>query len=165
MKEGLTCGSPAVRRRADAFVQELCASAFEPELARELAWLPAFVRTLQALPLAERVGAPLDRVVGVWIRIGEATRVDDLLDRLEVEGRRGGWDRLAAESLSLELIQVQRQLTEAAITRGFGTTEDFLAERHDALERVASTVDGMDSSEGPALAPAAFLVQQLRRLC
>ena len=91
--------------------------------------------------------------------------MDDLLDRLEVEGRRGGWDRLAAESLSLELIQVQRQLTEAAITRGFGTTEDFLAERQDALERIASTVDGMDSSEGPALAPAAFLVQQLRRLC
>jgi glutamate dehydrogenase len=165
LKEGLPCESAEVRARVDSATEELCGQGFGLALARELAWLPALVRTLPALPLAERIGAPFDDVVGVWVQIGEATRVGDLLDRLETEGHRGGWDRLAAEALALELIEVQRELTEAAVSRGAGGTDAFLAERSEALERIASTVDRMENSEGPALAPAAFLVQQLRRLC
>jgi glutamate dehydrogenase len=148
-----------VREVAQGFSDQGLPSA----LAEELAWLPAVVCGLPVVPLIEELGRPPEDVVRAWVRIGEAVRVSDLLDRLDAEGRRGGWDRLAAEGLILDLLRVQRQLTAAALREGTGHAERFLEDRREALDRISSVVERIEGE--PTLAPAAFVVQQLRRLC
>jgi glutamate dehydrogenase len=163
LREHLARENGSVRLRVDEALTSLCAAGLPQPLAEELAWLPAVVRALPVLPLVERVGRSLGDVVRAWVRIGEVVRVSDLLDRLDAEGQHGGWDRLAAEGLTLELLDAQRQLTAAALMRGEAGVGEFLHDRHTALERIGSTVDRIEGE--PTLAPAAFLVQQLRRLC
>jgi glutamate dehydrogenase len=163
LREHLARENGSIRLRVDEALTSLCAAGLPQPLAEELAWLPAVVRALPVLPLVEGVCRSLGDVVRAWVRIGEVVRVSDLLDRLDAEGRQGGWDRLAAEGLTLELLDAQRQLTAAALMRGEAGVGEFLHDRHTALERIGSTVDRIEGE--PTLAPAAFLVQQLRRLC
>jgi glutamate dehydrogenase len=163
LRQHLAAENGSVRLGIRSTAAALSDHGLPPALAEELAWLPAVVRALPALPLMEELGQPPEDVVRFWVRIGEAVRVSDLLERLDAEGRRGGWDRLAAEGLVLDLLELQRRLTASALREGAGDAERFLEDRRGALERIGSVVERTEGE--PTLAPAAFVVQQLRRLC
>jgi glutamate dehydrogenase len=163
LAHGLAAVSLSPQDRAVSVSESLTREGLPEPLAHEIVGMPDLARTLPALPLVERLERPLESVLRAWLRVGEATRLGELLERLEAEGRRGGWDSLAARSLALQLLEVQRQLTEAALSQPDAEVGGFIQARRAPLERISSTVDRIEGE--PTLAPVAFLVRQLRRLC
>jgi NAD-specific glutamate dehydrogenase len=155
------------RERVQAQVDALCADGIGRALAERLAVLPWLVRGIGAVSLASEGSHPLERALEIHAAVGEATRITWLLDRLEGLRRYDGWDRIAAEALHVEMLQVQRALTLRAIESD-SAIEPLAPLRRahgHVLQRIEETAQHIESDERGGLAPLAVLSQQIRRLC
>jgi NAD-specific glutamate dehydrogenase len=120
------------------------------------------VRALGVIPLAMRSDAALPHAVRLHAAIGSETRIAWLLDRLAECDSRDAWDRVAGESLTLELLEVQRRLTAALIESD--CLEAFRSANAATLRQIGDTTAQIESEERKGLAPLAVLAQLIRRL-
>jgi NAD-specific glutamate dehydrogenase len=144
----------------------LVALGFDQSLAGELAALPALARTLGLVPLAIRSEAALARAAAVHAWVGEHCGIAWLLERLAAATRRDPWERVAAESLWLEVVELERALCLRLLEGEGGPDgiEAFAARRADALRRIAETIRDVEADERGGLAALAVLAQEIRRL-
>ncbi len=152
-----------IRVRAERLVER----GLDPELANEIEQLPFVVRSLGVVSIAIRADVALPIAVRLHTEVGQVTRVSWLLDRLGDLERRGGWDRVAAEALVLELLETQRRIT-ARLLEGTGEQAPFEHLCHDqatALQTIAEAAQEIEAEERRGLAPLAVLSQMIRRLC
>jgi glutamate dehydrogenase len=154
------------RREVECRAQQLVELGFDAELATEIESLPLLVRELGVLSLAPASDAPLPRVLELHARIGREARIVWTLERLGHLDRRDGWERVAAESLYVELLETQRQLAGRLLGEGVGTDalESFLEDSAPALRHIHDTARRMEAEESPSLASLAVLAGQIRRL-
>jgi glutamate dehydrogenase len=150
-------------RAADAFV----AQGIEPVVAFELGRLPALVRLLGIVPVALRSGASLPRAAAVHAQVGRRCGIAWLLERLAGAPARDGWDRVAAESLWLDCVEVDRRLCERMLAgKGVGAqdVDAFCAAHAAPLRRVEQTILDIESDDRGGVAALAVLAAQIRRL-
>jgi glutamate dehydrogenase len=163
------CVDPAEAAAIEQAARALAVRGLELDLARELEWLQARARSFGALQLSQQGIADLRRVAAVHARLGEATRIRWLLERLEQTDRSDGWRRVTAETLYLEMLQAQRDLTRRALVECGGAespaaaflASDALPARLRQIEAIAALIE----SGHAELAPLIVLSQQIRRLC
>ncbi|HTO69683.1 MAG TPA: NAD-glutamate dehydrogenase domain-containing protein [Myxococcota bacterium] len=127
--------------------------------------LPALVRALPAVAVAERCRVPVARALEVWNELGARTRVQFVQERLTQVELGDGWNRVGAAALGIEMSRVlvelcERELAKGAARRGARTRAELdgaLA----AVDEIAAQIDGGSRS----LAPLLVLSQRIRRLC
>jgi glutamate dehydrogenase len=157
--------SEAASRRVRRSAGELEGDGIDRDLAAAIARLPAVVGGLGALSLMDRSAVPLAELVRLHAAVGERTRITWLLECLdELEGE--GWDRIATESLYLEMLQAQRDLCARLLSAG-GPHEplDILEQRAGAaLERLNTTARELAGEARLTLSPLTVLAQQIRRI-
>ncbi len=136
-------------------------------LALAIETLPGVVRSLGVLQLAQRSGASLPRVARVHTCVGEITRIGWLLDRLgDSERQQDDWERMAGESLRLEMLETQRDLTVRVLEAGDETDPGQLLRKQFGRQvaQIDLTVQQIDADPRRGLAPLLALSQQIRRL-
>ncbi len=127
-------------------------------LALRIEQIPVLARCQGALAVAAETGRPLAEITGLHARVGEAARISFLLARLEETDRSDPWRRVAAESLHVEMLQAQRDLTRRACAAGDVVVDPARIRQLDAI------VDQIQA-EDPDMAALLVLSQQIRRLC
>ena len=146
--------------------EQLEAEGIGAELAVEVSRLPALVRALGVVALVIDSGASLPRAAAVHTRVAEDAGIAWLLDRLGSGAGRDVWDRVAAEALYLDVLDVQRRLTES-ILRSPG--EDSLSALPGvdgaALRQIDETIREIEADERGGLAALTVLARQILRLC
>jgi glutamate dehydrogenase len=136
-------------------------------LALAIETLPGAVRSLGVLQLASQSGASLPRVVRVHSAVGEVTRIAWLLDRLgEPDRQQDDWERMAGESLRLEMLAAQRELTVRMLEADDESdpTQALRRDHKPQLAQIEITVEQIDADRRRGLAPLVALAQQIRRL-
>jgi len=166
MQELRTAAEPALANAAVRRVAgELEGDGIERDLADAIARLPAVVSSLGALSLMDHSDAPLAELVLLHASVGARTSITWLLERLdELQGE--GWERIATESLYLEMLQAQRDLC-ARLLCAEGPTRalDTLEHRSGALlERLDATARELAAEARLTLSPLTVLAQQIRRI-
>ncbi len=153
----------SVEARADQLVQ----AGFAPLLASRLARFAAVVKVLGALSLSLRSEVPWLDTIALYSGVGRITRITQLLGYLTGADRGDGWSRIAAEALRIEMLEVQRYLTEQLLdsAEGGGAIEKFRASRAACLREVEATIERIDAGGDRSLASLTVLSQQIRRLC
>jgi glutamate dehydrogenase len=154
----------AARVESDAAALE--EAGFARELGLELAHIAATVDVMGALPLSLRTQVPLLDTVVLQRKVGRVTRITWLLEHLRSAERVDGWGRVAADVLYIEMLDVQRCLTErmldsAALADPF---EAWCAEKAAYLQQIDATVAQVEASHDRGLASLTFLAQRIRRL-
>jgi glutamate dehydrogenase len=154
-------------RRVQRKREQLVESGMGRDFAAEIAYLQPLVRTFGAISVAIERDAVLTEVLAAHTRVGVATRVAWLLDRLEALRRHDDWERVAAEALSIEMIEVQRTLTRRELDAKSpeGSPAPARASLPDILRGVDQTAQQIEADERGGLAPLTVLSQQIRRLC
>ena len=151
-----------IRRGAAWFVER----GVNPELATQIGLLSAVVQSLGLIELVSDDDASLDRAARVHARVGELTCISWLLDLLRDPQRWSGWDRAAAESLCVEMLDVQRRLTTHLL--GLGSCGDdgepLRVSAGAALRRIEETARQIQAEERPGFAALAVLGQQIERI-
>ena len=119
------------------------------------------------IPLADGSRESLERLLQLYGDTGHQTRLHWLLERLRGIDRRDNWDRIASESLYLELLTTQRALVERFLVHepGPDAFAEFLANRKGALQRIEEVAQEIESDPHSGLAAYSVLSQQIRRLC
>jgi len=140
---------------------------FAPKLASQLARFAAVVKVLGALSLSLRSGAPWLDTIALHSGVGRITGITQLLEYLTGARRGDGWSRIAAEALRIEMLEVQRHLTERLLdsAEGSGALEEFRAAKAACLREVEATIERIDAGGDRSLASLTVLSQQIRRLC
>ncbi|MFQ5513595.1 MAG: NAD-glutamate dehydrogenase domain-containing protein [Myxococcota bacterium] len=148
-------------------VVALAGQGIDRELAVELVRLPRLARDLAAVSLALGCEVSLVDSLEAYSAIAVETRSDWLLERVHDLSRLDVWDRIACESLYLEVLEAQHTLARRLLGCGEPAValDELRAEKASALENIARTVQQIDLGERPSLASLAVLSQQIRRLC
>jgi len=159
--------SEVERSRIEARAARLIDRGISAELANEIEQLPFVVRSMGVISIAIRADVALPRAVRLHTEVGQVTRVSWLLDRLGDLERRGGWDRVAAEALVLELLETQRRITARLLEQSSeeGAITQFCQEQAAGLGTIAEAAQEIEAEERRGLAPLAVLSQMIRRLC
>ena len=148
-------------------VAELVEFGIHEGLARDIEGLGQLADSLGVLALASASKLPLPSVVSLHHRIGEAASIVWLRHRLSGLDRRAGWDRVAAESLDLDMLGLQRELTARVLTDGRPPNdafEAFLKANAGPLGRILETVEQVSSEGNSGLSPLTLIAQHIRRL-
>ena len=124
------------------------------ELARDIAMLPLADRALNVLRLCERTPLPPADAARIYTRIGEGAGIHAVHRRLRAAEAAGSWDRMVLVDLRFDLLDLQRQLTEAVLATAPGdplaAADAFLA-RHEALiDAVGALEKQITASDGPS---------------
>ncbi len=147
-------------------VAELAGAGLDEALARRVERLSGVVRSLGVLSLAADAQASLPQAVELYVRVGKATRIAWLCDRLARPDRRDRWERVVAENLQLEVLEVQRALTGQLLARAHGAPplEVFRREQGAALARIDELARRVEAEAPRGLAPLAVVAHHIRRL-
>lgn len=137
---------------------------FARELSVELARLSGALGAAGALSLALRSGAGLLETAALHCRAGLETRITWLLEQLRHCARGDGWSRVAAEALSIELVEVQRQLTERLLREADDPLGHLRAANEASFSQIEATAARIDASGDRSLPSLTVLSQQIRRL-
>jgi glutamate dehydrogenase len=152
--------------RVDSHAGTLEEAGFTPELSRELACKAATVDVLGALPLSLRAQVPLLDAVALQRKVGGVTRITWLLEHLRSAERADGWGRATADVLYIEMLDVQRSLTERMLDSA--STADPLdawcTEKSAYLHQIEATAAQVEATQDRGLASLTFLAQRIRRL-
>jgi glutamate dehydrogenase len=159
-------GLADLRAHLDAFLSEVEASqarereaasqqsGIPPELARDIALLPLADRALNVLRLCERVPIAPAAAARVYTRIGEGTGIHQVHRRLRRAEASGLWDRMVLVDLRFDLLDLQRQLTEAVLATGpddpLGAADAFLARHEALLEQIRALEAQIAATDGPS---------------
>ncbi|MBW2414173.1 MAG: NAD-glutamate dehydrogenase [Deltaproteobacteria bacterium] len=164
MTEGRAPGGDV--RDPDPDSQELEALGFAPELAADIANLPRVAGTLTVLPVVERTGAPLLEAIELWTRVGEELQVRFVLEGLADLDPGDDWDRVAAESLHLDVVGAQRQLCAELLATGdaMQALAAFRGARAAALADLRASADRVQADPRAGLSALAALCRQIRLL-
>ncbi len=161
------CLDATTRERAARAADAFASQGIAPAVAFELARLPALVRLLGIVPVVLRSGASLPRAAAVHAEVGRRCGVAWLLERLAAAPAREGWDRVAAESIWLDCVEVERRLCErmlAADGVGVRDVDAFCADHASALRRIEQTILDIESDDRGGVAALAVLAALIRRL-
>jgi len=108
--------SPFDRAKLAEREAELVQSGIPAALASFVARLPLADRGLNIVQVSEACSLGLLDAARVYVELGEAVGLDVAYQRLpELEGR-DAWDRVLARSLRNELLELQKELTQQALT-------------------------------------------------
>ena len=149
---------------SDVGLTDLVALGMDPQLAGRIERLGGVVRSLGVLSLAKDAGASLLRLVDLHTRIGLVTRITWIAERLARPGRRDRWERIVAENLQLEMLQVQRNLTSELEAGNGQSLQSFQAEHAPALARIEELVARIESESPRGLAALTVAAHHVRRL-
>jgi glutamate dehydrogenase len=144
----------ALARAAKALVDRGLAH----DLADKVEQFACLARGSGALALSLELGADLRAALDLQREVGARTRIAWLQARLDQLELPDAWSRISAESLHLELLQIERDLVRRALAAGAPFELDPAR-----LRQIDATAAQIESSP-PALAPLIVLGQQLRRL-
>lgn len=146
---------------------QLTSAGFDAELAREIEELPAIVRSMGVLSLVLRTQCSLPRAVRIHAGIGQEARITWLLERIGDLDRRDGWERIAAETLVLELLEFQRKVTAPLLERDTPDAEVLAAFRDRnarPLLGIEEAAQDIEAADRRGLVPLAVMSQLIRRL-
>ncbi len=151
-----------VRHAVESWTEE----GVDPSLAAQIESLGVLAQSIGLLSLAGPASDDLVKLLELQNAVGEVTRIRWLLNRLRDIDRRDNWDRIAAESLYLELLSTQRLLVEGFLSEGAAANayDDFLTTRKVSLDRIQETAVEIEADERSGLAAYSVLAQQIRRL-
>jgi len=156
--------SDADSRRIETRATALADLGLDPSLAVEIERLPVVARALGILHLDDG-GPALRRLMRTHSELGRITRIAPLLDRLHDVDRRGSWERACADGLYLEMLSVQRALTERVLAdNDSGDVAEFESANAGVLASVEELWGEIEAEDRHALAPVMVLAQQIRRL-
>ena len=158
-------GDPDLARVAPR-AQALVARGLDEKLAHEIERLPFAMRALGAISIALARDLELPRVIRMHTGVGRVTRISWLLDRIEDLERRSGWERIAVETLFLELLAAQRSITARMLEGGAETDaiDAFCREHAHTLDAIHESAREIDAEEVRALPPLTVVAQMIRRL-
>ncbi len=129
--------SDYVGARIERHARALIRARVPESLARWAAAVGCFARGLPLVPLAARIGRPMEDVAATFYRIGDALRIDRLRDTAE-EALTGiaFWDRVATRRQIDDLVALQAGVTLEALEAGGADAwlEPREARREDLLE-------------------------------
>ncbi len=151
----------ASERRANLMAQGIPA-----DLASDVSVLPLADRGLNVVRIAEEIPvAPLD-AARVYARVGDATGINWVYQRLPSVQTPDPWDRILLGDLRAALLDLQRELTTRILTPrpadALAAAEAFLGQHAALLERVRQLQRRALTGEGPSA--LAVVVQRLRGL-
>lgn len=133
------------------------------QLASELERFRGLARALPVLPVVERSDAPLALALELHARIGDELRAGFLLDRLDRVRMDGPWDRVAAESLHLDVVTTQREICERLLRAGDAPAA-FLERNAPALRTLRETAAEIAADPRAGLSALAALGRRIRLL-
>jgi glutamate dehydrogenase len=154
-------------QRIDARRQKLEGQGLPPDLAFDIGGLPLADRGLNILRICESTPVAPLAAARVYARLGEETGINWVYGRLSQASVSSQWDRMVLVDLRGELLDLQRDTTEAVIERQpedlDAATDGFLADNAAVLEHVR----GLQRSAAAAASPSALAVitERLRGLC
>jgi glutamate dehydrogenase len=159
--------SESDRNGVEERASSLTSSGLDRELALEIELLPVIVRTMGVISLALDGDLSLRRAVELHAWIGREARIGWLLDQLAELERHDGWDRIAVESTSLDMLEAQRRLTASLLgVRGDDEAVSCFRARHQkTFGQIEEAVRTIEADGSPSLAALVVLSRQIRRLC
>ncbi len=162
------CLDPTTRERVGRAAELFVTQGIAPAVAFELGRLPALVRLLGIVPVVLGSGASLPRAAAVHAQVARRCGIAWLLERLASAPARDGWDRVAAESLWLDAVEVDRRLCERMLAGNGVGAEDvdaFCSAHALELRRVEQTIQDIEADDRGGVAALAVLAGHIRRLC
>jgi len=144
----------------------LAAAGLPDDLAAEVATFPLADRGVNAVRVLEAVPRGPVEVGRVYARIGEGTGLNGVYQRLAAAEPGDAWDRIVLADLRIQLLALQRELTEAVLAPG---PRDAKEAADAFLAAHAETIARVETLQQPALTRAsasalAVVTQALMRL-
>ncbi|HET9725018.1 MAG TPA: NAD-glutamate dehydrogenase [Actinomycetota bacterium] len=139
------------------------------DLAREHAFLGILSHAPSVIAVSQEAGVPVQTAGRVFSRVGEATFIDWLEERLGQVPTMTRWHRWALHAVWDDLRMARRQIAERVLAETPGVEPDeavaaFLASRGEVLERLRRFMSALAVEEVSDLAAATVAVRQIRAL-
>ena len=137
-------------------------------LAAEVAGAPMADRALNIVRLIDRAKRPAVEVARAYSRLGEASGINWVFQNLARVRAGDPWDRMVLTDLRMELLSLQRSLTELALrsagkdSEGVEAVDAFLAAREETIRRVRALQPAAEIS--PSASALSVVTQALMRL-
>jgi NAD-specific glutamate dehydrogenase len=119
------------------------------------------------LSLVLRTQSSLPRAVRIHAGIGHEARITWLIERIGDLDRRDGWERIAAETLVLELLDFQRSTVAPLLaldSSEAGVLDAFRKRNARALHLIEEAAQDIEAADRRGLVPLAVMSQLIRRL-
>jgi glutamate dehydrogenase len=159
--------SPGETARLEERRTRLEGQGLPPDLAQELAGLALADRGLNILHIGEHVNVPPLDAARAYALLGDATGINWVYARLGQAAGASVWDRMVLVDLRLEMLDLQRRITErlldpapADVERAVG---DFLSRHADRIDRVHELQGRAASASPSALSVIATELRGLER--
>ncbi len=151
-----------VERRRDALVEQ----GLPENLAMDVAVLPLADRGLNIVRICEEVPVAPLLAARVYARVGDATGINGIYRRLPQIRAEDLWDHMLLADLRWDLLDLQRELTEAVLAGKpedpLAATEAFLEAHAPLLTQVRELQRRAGTSGGPSA--QAVMIERLRAL-
>jgi glutamate dehydrogenase len=158
------------RENFDCREADLREAGVPPELARQVAAMPATLSALDIVSAAECTGRDFDRVSEVYFKLGFSLDLNWLRNRIIDLPRADRWQALARTALRDELYSLQRRLTEEVINGANGQIDSDAAiaawrERHTgAVQRCLGMLADIRASRTYDMTTLPVALREVRHL-